>query len=164
MGAIGLIGTLAATGIQLYGQSQQQGAVEAAAKYNAKLKEQEALNTEAETREAIIRQTENNRAQRAAYRVALGGSGDRSDTGTAPLILADIAGKQQLSIADAARASAMEAASLRAQGKMGLWEAEQQGRASRIAMVGTAIQGVTSAFGKYQEGKSVGIYPRLKSV
>lgn len=160
-GALGIIGTLASTGVAIYGQAQQAKAAQQAAEYNNKLAEQEALNREAETREGTLRQRINNRADLATLRTRMAAGGSRLTTGTPLIVLGDAAGKLELGIQDASRASAMQAAALRAQGKMGLWEADQQGSAAKLQMLGTGVSGITSAFGQYQEGKNLGIYPRI---
>jgi hypothetical protein len=161
MGALALIGTAVSTGVAIYGQQQQQQAVEQAAEYNNDLAEKEALNKEAETREATRRQRINNRADLAAMRVGMTGQGRQLTTGTPLLLLGDAAGALDLGIADATRAATMQAASLRAQGKMGLWEADQAGQASKLAMIGTGVSGLTRAYGQYQEGSELGMYPRI---
>lgn len=161
MGAIGIVGTLAATGLQMYGQHQQAKAAEAAAEYNNDLAQAEAGNREAETREGISRERINNRADLASLRTRMAAQGRQVTTGTPLVLLGNAAGTLELGIQDAARASRMQADSMRAQGKMGLWEAEQQGKAAKLAMIGTGIQGITSAFGQYQEGKQLGMYPRI---
>ena len=158
MGAIGLIGGLASTGVQLYGMNQQAKAQAAAARYNAGLAEREAANTEAQTTEAIRRKRMNNRAAMAELGNRIAGSGLQGTTGTPLNLLGETAGRMELEIGDAARVAAMQAASMRAQGKMGLWEADVRQQATKTAMIGTAIGGLTSAFGKYQEGSYQGIY------
>jgi hypothetical protein len=158
LGAIGLIGSVASTGLAIYGQAQQAKAQEAAAEYNNQLALAEARNSEAETSEAIKRQRQNNRSGLAEIRARLASSGLQADTGTPLSIVGEAAGRMEVDIADAARRAAMQAASLRAQGKMGLWEADQASSASRLNMLATGIQGATSAFGMYQEQKYQGAY------
>lgn len=161
LGAIGLIGSVASTGLAIYGQAQQAKAQEAAAEYNNQLAQAEARNTEVESIEAIKRQRANNRSGMAEIRARLASSGLQADTGTPLSIVGEAAGRMEIDIADAARRAAMQAASLRAQGKMGLWEAEQASSASRLNMLATGIQGATSAFGMYQEQKYQGVNYRI---
>jgi hypothetical protein len=180
LGAIGLIGTLANTGLQMYGQNQSAKAQMQAAKYNAnagrlsaeynlKLAENEATNSENQTSEGVKRQRISNRSALADLRNRASSSGLQSTTGASLLVAGESAGRLEIGIQDAVRASAMQAASLRARGRMGLWEADVQGKmglweaaqaksASRIAMLGTAIGGATSAFGQYRTGKYQGLY------
>lgn len=160
-GAIGLIGGLASTGLQMYGQNEQAKAAQQAAAYNNQLALAEAKNRERETTQGIIRTRQNNAAGLSELRARLASSGVQTGTGTPLTVIGETAGRLELGIADAARAASMQAASLRAQGKMGLWEADQAARASRLSMAATGIQGLSAAFGKYSEGKNVGIYPRI---
>jgi len=158
MGAIGLVGSLAATGLSIYGQHQASKAQTAAAKYNDQLAQSEAANREQETRVGIQRQRVSNREALAGLRTRMAASGVQTTTGT-PLILAgESAGRLEIGIQDAARSAAMQANSLRAQGKMGLWEAAQAKQAAKINMIATGIQGVSSAFGQYKQGSHQGIY------
>lgn len=161
LGAIGLIGTVASTGLQLYSQHQQAKSAEAAAQYNNTLAEREATNTELQTAEGIKRQRINDRAALAELKVRLSASGSQSTTGSPLSLIGDVAGRQEITIADAARNASMQAASLRAKGKMGLWEADQVASASKLQMFGTALQGATSAFGMYQQGSYQGVNYRI---
>jgi hypothetical protein len=160
-GAIGLVGSLASTGLQLYGMKQQAKAVTQAAEYNNALAQREAANREAETAQAITRERINQRSALSDLRNRLANSGLQTTTGTPQLLAGEAAGRFEIGIADAARAASMQAASLRAQGKMGLWEAATNKAATKTAMLATGISGVASAFGKYQEGAYQGLYPRI---
>lgn len=161
-GILGLVTVAASTGLSLYSQAQQKKTVTQTAKYNARLAEAEALNIEGESRQAIMRQRAVDRENLASIRTQLGGSGDRGNAGTNLILAGEAAGRMELGIADAARTSAMAASRERQKGRMGLWEAEQSNRATTLNMIGTGLQGLTSAFGQYQQGKDVGIYPRFK--
>lgn len=161
MGAIGLVGGLASTGLSIYGQHQQGKAAEAAAKYNNTLAEREAANVEAQTSEGIKRQRQGNRSALAEIRARMATSGVQTTTGTPLVLMGETAGRMELSIADAARAANMQATSLRAQGQMGLYEAKQAASAGKLAMLGTGISGLTKAFGQYQEGSYQGLNYRI---
>lgn len=161
MGAIGLVGAVASTGLAMYGQRQQAKAQMMAAGYNNQLAENEAANLEAENAERINRQRANNRSSLSDLRNRLAGSGLVTTSGTALMLAGETAGRMEVSIADAARAASIQAASLRAQGKMGLWNAKQSAEASKLAMWGTALQGATSAFGMYQQGSYQGVNYRI---
>ena len=158
MGAVGLIGTVASTGLQLYGQHQQAKAVKSAASYNNNLAEAEAHNTELETAEAIKRTRINNRASLAEARASLSDSGTLTTSGSPLNLLGEAAGRMETGIADAARASAMETERLRQKGRMGLWEAKQQAKAIKLNMLGTGIAGLTKAASQFQEGSYQGLY------
>lgn len=163
LGAIGLVGAVASTGLQLYGQHQQAKAEEAAAKYNNTLAQREADNVQMQTAEGIKRQRIADREGMAAIRARLAGSGLQTTTGTALNLMATTAGRMELSIADAARASEMQAASLRAKGRMGLWEGQQAASATKLSMFGTAISGATKVASMYQAGSYQGMNYRIGS-
>jgi hypothetical protein len=158
MGALGLIGSVASTGLQIYGMSQQAGAQKQAARYNALLMEREAANREAETSQAIVRRRQSNVSALSEIRAALAAAGTRTTTGSPLGLMGEAAGRMDLDIADAARAAAMQAASLRAKGAMGLWESKQAGRAANIGMLGAGISGLSSAWGKYSDGRYQGLF------
>lgn len=158
MGAIGLVGTLASTGLQMYGQHQAAKAQNEAAEYNNKLAEAEARNRETETSVGIQRQRVQNRAALATLRNRAAFSGVQTTSGTPLIVQGEAAGRFEMGIQDAARTAAMQAASLRAQGKMGLWEAAQASSASNINILATGISGATNAFGQYRSGKYQGVF------
>lgn len=158
LGALGLIGGLVSTGFSIFGQNQQAEAAEQAAKYNNALAEQEARNRENETREGIKRERVRNREVISSIRSRMAASGVQTSTGTPAEILAASAGRMELAIADAARASSMEASSLRAKGRMGLWEAEQTSDAARLSMIATGITGAGKFYTQFHEGRYQGTY------
>ena len=182
-GALGLFGGLASTGLSMYGQLQQGKASMQAARYNAeqlrrqadynnRLAEAEASNRERESSEAIRRARINNEATLSELRARLGASGVRLTTGTPLAVMGEAAGRLELSIADASRTAMMQAASMRAQGKMGLWQAEQAGtmalfegrlakQSSLLKAGATAFGGIGSAYGKFREGSYQGLFPRI---
>jgi hypothetical protein len=158
MGAIGMVGTLAATGLQMYGQHQAAKAQTEAAKYNNQLAEDEARNREVETSAGIQRQRVQNRAALASLRNRAAFSGVQTTSGTPLILQGEAAGRFEMGIQDAARTAAMQAASLRAQGRMGLWEAAQASSASKINIAATGISGAADAFGQYRSGKYQGVF------
>ena len=157
LGAIGLIGTVASTGLAIYGQRQQAQAQEQAAAYNNRLAQAEARNVESQTSEDIARQRTANRAGLASLRARMASSGVLTTTGTPLLLAGEAAGRLEVGIADAARRANMQAASLRAKGRMGVWEAEQYASAANLASIGTAVSGATRAFGMFQQGSYQGV-------
>lgn len=157
LGAIGLIGTVASTGLAIYGQRQQAQAQEQAARYNNNLAQAEARNVEMESAEAIARQRIRNREGLASLRARMAASGTVSTTGTPLLLAGETAGRMEIEIADAARRANIQASSIRGQGRMGIWNAKQASAAGNLASIGTAIRGATSAFGMYQQGSYQGV-------
>jgi hypothetical protein len=148
--------SLVSTGVAVYGQNQQAKSAVAAAKYNNQLAEGEATNLQNTAREAQTRERQRNRRQIAQLRNNLAGQGTLNSSGTPLAILSDSQANLSLGIADAARATDMQAASLRARGQMGLWEANQYKSASRIGMFGSALSGATKAVSGYRDFKYTG--------
>lgn len=105
----------------------------------------EARNRELEAAEAIKRQRERDKREKAAIRARLSQQGTLTTSGTPLLILGEVAANQELAIQDAVRAANMQAASLRAEGTMGLWEADVTGAALTNKSIAAGIQGISSA-------------------
>jgi len=158
LAALGLVGSVASTGLSIYGQNSQAKAQQQAAAYNNALAAAEAKNLEAQTMEGIARQRRRNRSSLSELRARLAAGGTQSTTGAPLLLMGESAARMETSIADAARSTAMQAASLRAKGRMGLWEADTMAAATRTNMLATAVGGAASAFGQYQQGKYYGTF------
>lgn len=150
--ALAIGATVASAGASMYSQSQQSKAASTAARYNNKLAEQEAHNQEVQGSEAIRRQRENNRASLSELRLAQANSGLVTTEGAPLMLLGETAGRMEIGIADAARNAGMQAASLRAKGAMGIWEAKQTATAANVAMAGTAIGALSSVAGGFADG------------
>ena len=166
------------TGVQMYSQIQQgktaarvaqynADAGNAAAKYNNDLAVAEANNKDAETTQGIIRERVNQRAALGTLRAQLADSGTSGESGTSLDLIGNSASNFQLNVSDAARASAMQAASARASGQMGLWKASTQGAvgvwegqqaksAGTLAAIGTGFSGVANMDSAYGHNKFTG--------
>jgi uncharacterized protein HemX len=147
------------TGTTLYAQQQQQETTDRLAAHNNQLAQNEARNRELESQEAIRRERRRKRAHMARVRNQLAAGGTLTTTGTPLAILGETSARIELGIADAYRRSNMEAASLRAQGQMGLWEADQAATGTKLAMAGTAIKGASSAVSAYSGAAYQGSLP-----
>ncbi|MGB1101109.1 MAG: hypothetical protein ACPG20_01315 [Pontimonas sp.] len=158
--AIASIATTAiGTGVSIYSQNQQQKTTDRIAAHNNQLAENEARNRELESQEAIRRERRRKRAQMARVRNQLAAGGTLTTTGTPLAILGETASRIETGIADAYRRSNMDAASLRARGQMGLWEADQAAAGTNLAMAGTAIKGLSSAASAYSGAAYQGSVP-----
>jgi hypothetical protein len=155
-GAIGLIGGLLSTGLQIYGAQQQGKAALAAANYNNALAAREASNYEQETAENIRRARINNRRSLSTLRLRQAGSGTLTTSGSTAAVLADAAGTFEVAIADAARSANLRTAALRQQGQMGMFNAQQQRKAANLQSFGLGLSGLTTAastaYSNYQVG------------
>lgn len=158
MGALGPVGAIAGTGIQMFGQYQAAKAAEKAGKYNNQVAQIEARNVENESIESIRRQRMTNRANLAKMRVAAATSGFQSTTGTASELIGEAAGRMETEVADAARRANMQSASLRQQGRMAAFEANQTASSIRMGMLGTAAQGAAGAYGQIRTGRYYGMF------
>lgn len=147
-----LAATAISTGVSVYSQQQQAKTQERIAAYNAKRAEQEAANREREASEARKRARIEKRKRLARIRNDLASRGTLTNVGAPLAILGESAGNMELRIQDAARASSMQAASLRAGGAMGLWEADQYSSAANLQSIGTVASGLASMGGTYAGG------------
>ena len=155
-GAIGLAGGLLSTGLGIYGARQQASAAGAVADYNNTLAQREAANLQSENAENINRQRINNRRNLSTLRLRAAQSGTVTSSGSAARVLEDAAGTMEIGIADAARSANMQAESVLARGRMGMWEAEQQKKAAKLQAFGMGLQGLTSAAGTAYQNYRVG--------
>lgn len=159
----------ASTGTAIYSQQQQAKAAEDTAAYNNFLAQREAGLREQEAAEASQRQRMENRKQLRRMRLALAQSGTVSTTGTPLAIIGESAGNLELGIRDAKRRTDMEAAAMRQQGILGLWEGQQARASANLSSVATGIQGLSSVGSAYgssvYQGKlpdTFNLYPNRK--
>jgi len=137
-------------------------AAEDAALRNQQQAEAEARNRELEAAEAIKRQRLRDQREKAAIRARLAQQGTLTTSGTPLLILGEVAANQELAIQDALRAANMQAASARAQGTIGLWEAESTAAALTNKSIAAGIQGLSSAAGGYASASYQGAFTPVK--
>ena len=147
----------------IYSSKQQANAAEEAGAYNNELAQREARNRERTAAEAIRRERAANEARLGAIRASLSNSGTLSTEGSPLTVLGESAGRFELGVADAARSASMQAASMRAQGAMGLWEADQRSNAAIMGGVATGIRAAGSMYSDYQSGSQLGMYTRTKT-
>jgi len=148
--AFAALASLVSTGVSIYGQQQAAKTQERAAEYNNKIAENEARHRELETAEQVKRQRLQDKREMATMRNNLAATGTLTTEGTPLAILGESAAYMDLRIQDAVRESTIEAASIRAQGQMGLWNAKQARSAARISSIGTAFNGLANAATAYR--------------
>jgi hypothetical protein len=139
-----LASTAVGVGVSIYGTQQQAKAQDDAARYNAQLAENEARNRENEAAESVRRARIQKQRQMAELRQRLTGQGTLNSSGTPLALLGESGRNMETSISDAWRASNMQAAAMRSQGKMGLWEASNYRTAANISSAATALRGAGS--------------------
>jgi hypothetical protein len=159
---ISITTALASAATAIISNEQASDAAEDAAFANKLRADAEARNREMEAAEAIKRQRERDKREKSAIRARLSQSGTLTTSGTPLIILGEVAANQDLAIQDAVRATNMEAASLRAQGTMGLWEAESTSAALTNKSIASGIQGVTAAASGYSDFKYNGAFTPVK--
>jgi hypothetical protein len=145
------------TGVKLFGAHQANKAQQQAASYNNKLAQAEALNHMKENAEATKRKRKNNEAEIGAMKTRLAATGFESDTGTELDLVTEAAGRMELEIQDQGRSAQMRANSMRAKGKMGLWEAKTKSRATSIGMFNTVASGYAGGLNMTRTNKFHGL-------
>lgn len=160
--AISAATAIASTAVTIVSNEKAADAAEDAAFQNKLRADAEARNRELEAAEAIKRQRERDKREKAAIRARLSQQGTLTTSGTPLLILGEVAANQELAIQDAVRAANMQASSLRAQGAMGLWEAESTAAALTNKSIAAGIQGISSAATGYSDAKYNGAFTKVK--
>lgn len=159
---ISIVSAVAGTATAIISNEKAADAADDAAFINKKNAEAEARNRELEAAEAIKRQRERDKREKAAIRARLAQSGTLTTSGTPLLILGEVAANQELAIQDAVRSTNMQAASMRDAGTMGLWEADQNRAALANKSLAAGIQGLSSAAGGYTSAKYNGAFTPVK--
>lgn len=143
---IALIAMIAGAATSFAGAQQQAKAAEDAGKAQKAAADASARNEELQNAEAIKRERINKRRRLARMRAAHGTSGlVMSDSSMD--VFSETAGVMELQIQDAARAGNMEAANMRNQGSMALWEARTQAAATRMSSYGTLLSDASGVAG-----------------
>ncbi len=133
-------------GVKFYGAQQAAKAAEDAGEAQQRAAAAAAHNEELQNAETVKRERINKRRRLARLRADHGTSGlVMSDSSMD--VFAETAGMMELTIQDAARAGNMEAANMRNQGNMALWEARTQAAATRVSSYGTLLSNASSAAG-----------------
>jgi hypothetical protein len=157
-----IVSTVAGTAVSIVSANNAADAAEDAAIRNKQLADAEARNRELEAAEAIKRQRLRDQREKSAIRARLAQQGTLTTSGTPLLILGEVAANQELAIQDAVRQANMQASSLRAQGTMGLWEAEATGAALTNKSIAAGIDGLSTAAGSYSAAKYNGAFTPVK--
>lgn len=143
---IALIAMIAGAATSFVGAQQSAKAAEDAGEAQKAAADASARNEELQNAEAIKRERINKRRRLARMRAAHGTSGlVMSDSSMD--VFAETAGTMELQIQDAARAGNMEAANMRNQGSMALWEARTQAAATRMSSYGTLLSDASGVAG-----------------
>ena len=147
----GIILGLASTAFSFFGQRQQARAAEQAAEYNARVKENEAIREEQESREERRRIRMAGKKEIAKQRARIAKSGTAFE-GTPLLALAESATNIELGIADEARASGIRQSHLLGQAEIGRFEGAAKATGHRYKAGAHLLSGATRLSGQIRRG------------
>ena len=122
------------------GQRKQAKATEAAAEFNAKVAENEAINVENERRESARRERRLNRRKLGKQRALIAKAGVL-ETGSPLELMAETAGELEVGVLDFNRQQQAKQRQLRSQAAITRFEGKQKAKGLRLASIGTAIKG-----------------------
>ena len=129
------------TAVSAYGQYQSGQAQKAAANYNARVQEAQAIQQDMENRENIRRERKSGQGLLSSQRQKLGASGVVIQTGSPLEVLGRTAGELELRAQDAARAGRSNLQYGLSQAQMTKWEGKQAAKAGVLGATGTILQG-----------------------
>ena len=141
------------TAVSAYGQYQSGQAQKAAANYNARVQEAQAIQQDMENRENIRRERKAGQGFLSSQRQKLGDSGVVIQTGSPLEVLGRTAGELELRAQDAARAGRSNLQYGLSQAQMTKWEGKQAATAATLGSAGTLLQGTGQAISMYKMGK-----------
>ena len=141
------------TAVSAYGQYQSGQAQKAAANYNARVQEAQAIQQDMENRENIRRERKSGQGLLSSQRQKLGASGVVIQTGSPLEVLGRTAGELELRAQDAARAGRSNLQYGLSQAQMTKWEGKQAATAATLGAAGTLLQGTGQAISMYKTGK-----------
>ena len=146
--------SLAGTAVAVKGQMNAATAAENTAKYNAKLQNQQATQTNLVAAENARRKTRENARIIGAQRAAIGASG-LAMAGTPLAVLGETAMMLQRDILDIGFDSANQSRNLRAAANLSIYEGKSNASALKTSALATGISGVASAATGYGQAKGL---------
>jgi len=159
--AISLSMTAVAGGVAAYSNIQAGKAQQAAHKYNAKVKENQAIQEGYNSKERIRRQRIKHRRLAAKQKVGVAKSGVQL-TGSPLDVMADTAANMELEVADMKWQSDIRQADLRGQASMERWQGDQARSASKIGAAASVFGTGAKMAGTYYTSK-LGTAPSTRS-
>jgi hypothetical protein len=149
--------TLVGTGVQMYGQRQQAKTAERVAERNAKIQENEALQTEMDARENARRLRADSKAKLKTQRSRYAKAGVINE-GTPLEVMAETAGLLELDALEISRQGKAKATRLRAGAEVSRQDGYDQANALRIASGATLLSGAGSALSMGAQFKNAGMF------
>lgn len=152
-----LVGTAVSTGISYYGYRQQAETSKRVADYNAKVRQNQAIQQEMEANESIRRRRKEQRAFLGRQRAKFGAAGVDVQ-GTPLLVMAESAATMELQNADKYRQSQTAKTSLFSQAGMDLMAGQASASAARMQGFGTLLTGATGMADQTLNYRDQGIF------
>ena len=149
--------TVVGAGIQIYGQQQQKKTARRVADFNAKVRENEAINRDQQTRENLRRKRKQKRRVLARQRAQIGAS-NLLVAGSPLEALGETAATLELEAFDIARAGEADRRSLLSQAEGIRESGEAQAQALGIAQVGTLLNTTSSVTGRVLNFQQQGVF------
>lgn len=146
--------SVAGTGVAVIGQRNAATAANQTAKYNAKLQNQQATQTNLVAAENARRKTRENARIIGAQRAAIGASG-LAMAGTPLAVLGETSMMLQRDILDIGFDSANQSRNLRAAANLSIYEGKSNASALKTSALATGISGVASAATGYGQAKGL---------
>jgi len=135
------------TGLSVYGQMEAAATAKKVGKYNAKVAENQALQTEMDAAENIRRQRIANRKAMSMQMGKFAKAGVVINEGTPLELLSESAATLELEVQDYNRNARVQGQNLRAQGAMSIYTGNQQAQAYQIGAASTLLSGASSVAG-----------------
>jgi hypothetical protein len=151
--------TLVGTGVQMYGQRQQAKTAERVAERNAKIQENQALQTEMDARENARRQRADSKAKLKTQRSRYAKAGVIME-GSPLEVMAETAGLLELDALEIGRQAKGEATRLRAGAEVSRQDGYDQANALRIASGATLLSGAGSALSMGMQFSKAGSFKK----
>lgn len=149
---------LVSGGLAAYSSYSQGKAQQANAKYNAKVAQNQALQTNMEARENVRRQSRNNESQLSAARARLANQGSVATAGAPLALMGDVAGELELGILDAYRSADAQRSNFLAESAIEKNRGKQASGAGKLMAVSSILGAGATAYGNYQTGKRTGLF------
>lgn len=145
---VGALATAASTYVSYEGQQYNAAVAKNTADYNAKVQENQAIQSEMESREQLRRQQQANKRFRATQYAAIAKSGIAL-AGSPLEVLGDTAGQMELDNLDQQRLARQQQAQLRSGAQATLMEGAAQAKGYQLQGYGTILSGASSLASQY---------------
>jgi hypothetical protein len=146
---IAAVASTISAGVSVYGQQQQAKSQQALLNYNAAVRDQEAQDTERDSRIRAQQQRDANRRFLSKARAIGGTQGVVQSSGSPLEVLADNAAQLELGALEVERTGNIQAGQLRTQGVLDRIEGKSARRAANYASAGTILSTASKVSSMY---------------